>query len=76
MGIGGTFFTYLLLQYAIKHLSSLTVNMTSYIQPTLVAVLAIFFLHEKLTWHFVFGSLLVFLGVFLTVTSEFIRRNN
>ena len=76
MGIGGTFFTYLLLQYAIKHLSSLTVNMTSYIQPTLVAVLAIFFLHEKLTWHFVFGSLLVFLGVFLTVTSEFIRRKN
>lgn len=76
MGLGGTFATYLLLQYAIKHLSSLTVNMTSYIQPTLVAVLAIFFLHEKLTWHFISGSVLVFLGVFLTVTSEFIRRKN
>ena len=73
MGIGGTFFTYLLLQYAIKHLSSLTVNLTSYIQPALVALLAIFFLNEKLTLHYIFGSLLVFLGVFLTVTIEFMR---
>ncbi|OGG34078.1 hypothetical protein A3G68_05490 [Candidatus Gottesmanbacteria bacterium RIFCSPLOWO2_12_FULL_42_10] len=73
MGIGGTFFTYLLLQYAIKHLSSLTVNLTSYIQPALVALLAIFFLNEKLTAHYIFGSLLVFLSVFLTVTIEFMR---
>src|SRR3990167_9137264 len=71
--IGGTFFTYLLLQYAIKHLSSLTVNLTSYIQPALVALLAIFFLNEKLTAHYIFGSLLVFLSVFLTVTIEFMR---
>ncbi|KKS96456.1 MAG: hypothetical protein UV73_C0010G0041 [Candidatus Gottesmanbacteria bacterium GW2011_GWA2_43_14] len=74
MGVFATFFNYLLLQYAIKKLSALTVNLTSYIQPALVAMLAIVALGEKLTGHFVFGSLLVFLGVFLTATMEFYRR--
>lgn len=74
MGLFGTFLTYILMQIAIKRLSTLTVNLTSYVQPLCVAVLAIIFLGEKLTFLFVAGSILVFLGVFLTATLEMYAR--
>lgn len=74
MGLFGTFLTYILMQIAIKRLSTLTVNLTSYVQPLCVAVLAIIFLGEKLTLVFVAGSILVFLGVFLTATLEMYNR--
>jgi drug/metabolite transporter (DMT)-like permease len=74
IGFFGTFLTYILLQYAIKVLSPLTVNLSSYVQPMTVALLAVIFLGEKMTWSFLFGGSLVFLGVFLTATLEFYRR--
>ena len=74
MGFFGSFLTYLFMQYAIKYLSPLTVNLTSYIQPVTVAILAIILLGEKLTFYFTLGSMLVFLGVFLTATLEFYHR--
>lgn len=74
MGVFGTFLTYLLLQYAIKILRPLTVNLTSYIQPIVTAFLAYIFLGEKLTLSFAVGSVLVFSGVFLTATLEFYQR--
>lgn len=66
IGFAGTFLTYLLYQYAVKHSSPLKVSMTSYIQPITTAFLAILLLNERLTFYFVIGSVLVLLGVFLT----------
>ena len=74
MGVFGTFMTYLLYQYAIKYLSSLTASLSSYIQPVTTTILAMIFLGEKITPPFVIGTLLVFSGVFLTTTLEFIRK--
>jgi len=74
LGFCGTFLAYLLMQYAIKYLSTLTVNLTSYVQPVVTAILAIFLLGEKLTLSFFLGSMLVFFGVFLTATLEFYHR--
>src|SRR3989338_1458926 len=44
MGVFGTFMTYLLYQYAIKYLSSLTASLSSYIQPVTTTILAMFLL--------------------------------
>ena len=66
IGFAGTFLTYLLFQYAVKHSSPLKVSMTSYIQPITTAFLAILMLGEKLTFYFIIGSIFVLLGVFLT----------
>lgn len=75
MGFFGTFLNYLLLQYAIRNLKPLTVNLTAYIQPITVAFLAILLLGEKMTVQFLLGSILVFAGVFLSVTIELYQRN-
>lgn len=76
MGFFGTFLTYILMQYAIKHLSTLTVNLSSYIQPVVVMVLAIILLGEKMTIGFLVGSFFVLLGVFITGTIEAYKRRN
>lgn len=76
MGIFGTFLTYILMQYAIKYLSPLSINMTSYVQPIFVAILAIFFLGEKMTASFVIGAMMVFISIFLTATVEFLKINS
>lgn len=70
MGVFGTFMTYLLMQYALKHLPPLTVNLTSYVQPLVVAVLAGIFLSEVLTVPFAIGAALVFSGLFMTLYSK------
>ena len=66
IGFAGTFLTYLLYQYAVKHSSPLKVSLTSYIQPVTTAFLAILILGEKLTYYFIIGSIFVLLGVFFT----------
>jgi drug/metabolite transporter (DMT)-like permease len=73
LGLFGTFATYLLMQYSIKYLSPLTVNLTSYIQPVTTAFLAILLLGEKITPTFLLGGVLVFLGVFTSATLEFVH---
>jgi len=74
MGFFGTFMTYLLYQYAIKHLSALTASLSTYIQPVTTTILAMFLLGEKITPLFVLGTAMVFAGVFLTTTLEFVKR--
>lgn len=74
MGFFGTFLTYLLYQYGLKHVSSLTASFTSYIQPITTALLEMVLLGEKLTFGFLFGGSLVFLGVFLATTLELYHR--
>lgn len=75
MGFFGTFATYILYQYAVKHLSPLTVSLTSYIQPITTAFLAILFLGEQLTTPFIIGSMLVFTGIFLVSEIKPITNN-
>lgn len=74
MGFFGTFLAYLLHQYALKHVSALTVSLTSYIQPVTTFFLAVIFLGEKLTTGFLFGSVLVFFGIFSSTTLEIYHR--
>lgn len=76
MGLFGTFVTYLLFQYAVKNLSSLTVVLSSYIQPITTSLLAILLIGEKLTVSYAFGSLLVLLGVFFSTRSGLSRKSN
>lgn len=66
IGFAGTFLTYILYQYAIRHTSSLSVSLSSYIQPIITTLLAMVILGEKLTLHYVLGSVLIFSGVFLS----------
>lgn len=66
IGFAATFLTYILYQYAIRHSSALKVSLASYIQPVVTTMLAMFFLGETLTLHFVIGSVLILSGVFLT----------
>lgn len=70
MGAFGTFLAYILYQYAIKNVSTLTVSMSQYIQPITTALLASMLIGEKLTVNFIFGSMLVLSGVFMTTTLE------
>lgn len=70
MGAFGTFLAYIFYQYAIKSVSPLTIGLSSYIQPVTTAILASIFIGEKLTASFLFGSTLIFSGIFLTTTLE------
>lgn len=70
MGVFGTFMSYLLMQYAVRHLSPLTVNLTSYVQPIVVAILAGIFLGEVINLPFVIGAALVFTGLFITLKTK------
>lgn len=74
MGLFGTFATYILYQYAVKYLSSLTVSLTSYIQPITTTFLSMIFLGERLTTSYVAGSILVFTGIFLVSDIKLVRR--
>lgn len=74
MGIGGTFLAYIFYQYAIKYVSTLEVSLSSYLQPITTAMVASIFIGEKLTVHFLIGSVLVFSGIFLTTTLEVYKR--
>ncbi len=75
LGLCGSFLTYILIQYAIKYLSPLTVNLSSYIQPILTTAMAMILLGEKMTLTFLFGSMMVLFGVFISATLEFYFRN-
>lgn len=70
IGFFGTFLTFFLYQYSIKHLSTLTASFSSYIQPITTALFEIIFLSEKLTMGFIIGGILVFSGVFLASTLD------
>ncbi|OGG18946.1 hypothetical protein A3D78_05825 [Candidatus Gottesmanbacteria bacterium RIFCSPHIGHO2_02_FULL_39_14] len=74
IGIFGTLINFYLYQYALSKLSALTTSIISYLQPIFTAILEILLLSGALTHGFVFGGSLVFLGVFLSTTYEFIKR--
>ncbi len=74
LGIGGTFLFYLSFQYAILYTSPLYVSFSAYLQPVIATILAGIFLNEQITPNFIFGSVFVFAGIFLTTTLEVYKR--
>jgi drug/metabolite transporter (DMT)-like permease len=63
--IGTTFITYLLINYALKHLKSTTVSIYIYLQPVVAVVTASITGADKLTVLNFTASMLVFVGVYL-----------
>jgi drug/metabolite transporter (DMT)-like permease len=74
IGLCGTFLTYILFQYAIKHLSSLTVSLSNYLQPIATTFFAILFIGEKLTPHYIIGSLIILGGVLLSSDIQILHK--
>lgn len=62
--------SYVLMQWALKHTSATIVSLNQYIQPIFTISLATVILGEKLTLEFIFGALLVLLGVFIATNSD------
>lgn len=73
MGGAGTFLALILYQYSVSKVSSLTVSITSYIQPIVTTSLAGIFLSERLNLSFLIGGVLVLSGVFVTQI-HFLKR--
>ena len=65
-----TVVTYVLFQWAIHKLSSSTASLTNYLQPMFAFYFAWLFLGERITPAFLFGSLLVLLGVFIASANK------
>jgi drug/metabolite transporter (DMT)-like permease len=68
-GVAVTVATFFLHQWAIKHSSATTGSLTNYMQPVFAFAYNAIFVGEILTPEFLFGSLLVLVGVFIA-TSE------
>ena len=79
--VGVTFLTYLLTVYGLKHLSPSVSSAYIYLQPVLVMFFAVFFsaigwVEDKtdtITLEKVLYMILIFIGVYLTSSSSFLR---
>lgn len=69
-GLLGTTVWYLLYQYAIKHGSPFIAATVLYLQPITTFLFAFTFLGEQLTSEFLFGALLAFVGVYLSINTK------
>lgn len=69
--LGATFFAYLFNLYGIHQLGAAITGTYIYTQPVFAALIAIFILGEKLTFHKILAALLIFGGVYLVS-----RKNN
>ncbi len=70
VGIIGTGGYYLMYQYSIKHSSPSIASTVLYLQPTFTIIWAMSLLGEKLTFGFIIGTLLAFIGILLVTRSE------
>jgi len=68
-----TVLPYVLHQWAVKHSSATTASLTTYIQPVFAFMFNGILLGEVITPGFLFGSILVFAGVFLATGTGLIR---
>lgn len=66
-GIFITFFTYLLYQWAMKHISASSASLKHYMEPVVAVFLNTIILKEQITAGFVLGSLLVLFGVIVAL---------
>ncbi len=65
LGIGSTFFTFLLYQWLIKSTNAFIASLNGYIQPAITVLAGSFFLKEKISSLFLLGAGLTLLGVFI-----------
>lgn len=65
LGVFVTVFTYLTLQWIIKHSSATTASLNQYLQPIFGILFNALFLGERLTVGFIIGSVIAFAGVVL-----------
>lgn len=70
VGIIGTGFYYLLYQYTIKKATPVIASMILYLQPIFSFIWAFFLLRERLTFGFIVGSMLAFIGAGLVTSSK------
>jgi len=82
--VGVTFLTYLLTVYGLKHVSPSVSSAYIYLQPVLVMVFA-YVLHAigaaedytgAITWEKIIYMMLIFVGVYTTSSSSFIKKKN
>ena len=66
----GTFAAYLLVAFSLKLLRPTTVSMFNYIQPLIASSIAIVFGQDILNWTKPVSALLIFIGVYLVITSK------
>lgn len=66
----GTFIPYLLVSFALKLLRPTTVSMYNYLQPVITSIMAISIGQDIFTWSKPFAALLIFIGVYLVITSK------
>jgi len=65
-----TIITYFLFQWAMKHISVTTASLKQYIEPIVGVFLNTIILGEKISFGFVVGSILIFLGVTVATGSR------
>lgn len=66
----GAFTAYLLVAFSLKLLRPTTVSMFNYIQPLIASSIAIAFGQDVLNWTKPVSALLIFIGVYLVITSK------
>ena len=65
-----TFIAYLLINFALKHLTTSTVSYYSYLQPFIAAVMTVSIGQDILTWPKILAGLLIFTGVYIVNKSK------
>ena len=76
LGILVTVATYLLFQWGVKNSSASTASLSQYLQPIFAIIFNVIFLGEKLTFVFIIGGLLVFIGVIIATGTGVIAEIN
>ncbi len=74
LGVFVTVFTYLTLQWIIKHSSATTASLNQYLQPVFGILFNALFLGERLTVGFLIGSSIAFAGVLLATGEQLLRK--
>ena len=74
--IFGTFVSYLLVAFSLKLLRPTTVSMFNYVQPVIASAIAIAIGQDTLNWLKPVAAALIFLGVYLVITSRSKDDNN
>lgn len=70
VGVFGTGIYYLCFQKAIKEATPVVASMVLYLQPIFTIIWAMALLREKLSFGFIVGTLLAFVGVFLVTNKQ------
>lgn len=73
--VGITITTFFLFQWAIQHVSAATASSKEYVQLVFGIAINAIILHERLTGAYIFGALLVAIGVFM-VTREHLTKKS